>query len=206
MTNDTQKNPRKKRVRRDRREEILQEATNLFGTYGFRGTTLSSVAEAVELTEPGLLHYFPSKVHLLQGVLAYRDEQDGEKYSSLVDLKNVSLPEYFHLLEELVTQNEEIPGLVRLFTILVSESIRSDHPSHEYFVERYTRIRAVFAENLSNLDEIKIHPDAILDELVILVIAVMDGLQIKWVLDPKNIDMAKSFTLFSKIVVGYLEK
>ena len=62
----------KKRERRDRKEEILKEATKRFSTYGFRGTSLASIADAVGLTEPGLLHYFPSKVKLLQGVLAHR--------------------------------------------------------------------------------------------------------------------------------------
>ena len=206
MTNDTQKNPGKKRERRDRREEILQEATRCFGLYGFRGTTLASIAKAVGLSEPGLLHYFPSKVHLLQGVLAYRDEQDGEKYSSLVDLENVSLPEYFHLLEELVAQNEGIPGLVRLFTILVSESIRSDHPSHEYFVDRYSRARKILAGHFSTSGDIEISADIDLDELASLVLAMMDGLQIQWLLDPENVNMLKSFNLFSKIIVAYLEK
>jgi AcrR family transcriptional regulator len=206
MTNDTNANDRTKRVRRDRREEILQAASELFSVHGFRGTSLSSIAEAVDLTEPGLLHYFPSKVHLLQEVLAYLDEQDEEKYSSLFDPENVSLEEYFHLMEDLVTQNETKPGLVRLFTILVGESIRNDHPSHEYFVNRYSQTRAVFAELLLTLPELDIHSDVNLDDLVTLIIAVMDGMQTQWLLDPENVNMSQSFKLFSAIVVGYLTR
>jgi AcrR family transcriptional regulator len=203
MTNVTNDNSSKKRVRRDRREEILQAASDLFSTYGFRGTSLSSIAEAVDLTEPGLLHYFPSKVRLLQEVLAYRDEQDEEKYSSLVDPENLQIQEYFRLLEELVIQNEGIPDLVRLFTILVSESIRSDHPSHDYFVNRYKGTREAFTEQLSafNDPQIEINPD----ELAALIIAVMDGLQIQWLLDPENVKMSQTFKLFSRIMLAYLE-
>ena len=206
MTNDTQKNPEKKRERRDRREEILQEATKLFGHHGFRGTTLSSVARAVDLTEPGLLHYFPSKVHLLQGVLEYRDQQDREKRLKPINLENISLATPFELLEGLVAKNEAIPDLVRLFTVLVSESIRSDHPSHDYFKARYKQIRNEFAEGFSKLDEFKLVSDVDLDELASLILAVMDGLQIQWLLDPESVDMSKSFNLFSKIVLGYLNK
>jgi len=206
MTNDTNENGSKKRIRRDRREEILQEATKLFGLYGFRGTTLSSVARAVDLTEPGLLHYFPSKIHLLQGVLEYRDQQDREKRIKPIDLENISVAESFGLLEDLVAKNEAIPDLVRLFTVLVSESIRNDHPSHDYFSARYRQIRNEFAEGFSKLDELYLFSKAELDELASLILAVMDGLQIQWLLDPENVSMTKSFNLFSKIVLAYLEK
>lgn len=204
MTNDTSANDSPKRVRRDRREEILQAASELFSIHGFRGTSLSSIAEAVDLTEPGLLHYFPSKVHLLQGVLAYRDEQDEEKYSNLVNPENASIQEFFRLMDELVVQNEGIPDLVRLFTILVSESIRSDHPSHDYFVDRYNRVRETFVDLFSAFDEPEVDID--FDELATLVIAVMDGLQIQWLLDPENVSMSQTFNLFTEIIVGYLTR
>ena len=195
------------KVRRDRKEEILQEATKLFGVYGFRGTTLSSVAKAVGLTEPGLLHYYPSKVDLLQGVLEYRDKQDGEKYSTFIDPDNMYLLEFFETLEELTAQNEQIPGLIRLFTVLVGESIRKDHPSHDYFVNRYEQIRMIFTEYLSNLsDDEDIPSDINIGQLSSITVAVMDGLQIQWLLDPDNVNMSGSFNLFSKIMVEYLKR
>jgi len=204
MTNDTSATDGPKRVRRDRREEILQAASELFSIHGFRGTSLSSIAEAVDLTEPGLLHYFPSKVRLLQEVLAYRDEQDEEKYSNLVKPGNTSIQGFFRLMDDLVVQNEGIPDLVRLFTILVSESIRSDHPSHVFFVDRYNRVRETFVDLFSAFDEPEVDID--FDELATLVIAVMDGLQIQWLLDPENVSMSQTFILFTEIIVGYLTR
>ena len=206
MTNDTNEDGNKKRVRRDRREEILQAASDLFSIHGFRGTSLASVAKAVDLTEPGLLHYFPSKVHLLQGVLAYRDEQDKEKYTKRINPDDSGLNESFELLNILVSQNEAIPELVRLFTILVSESIWEDHPSHDYFVKRYSAVRQEFAELFTNLDDAKLPPDNDVDQLATLVIAVMDGLQIQWLLDPENVSMIQTFKIFSKMMAAYLQK
>ena len=144
MINDANDDLSKSRVRRDRREEILQAASDLFGVRGFRGTSLASIAEAVDLTEPGLLHYFPSKVNLLQSVLEYRDHQDEKKYTTLVQPDGLSLAQILEALGDLVAENEKRPGLVSLFTVLVGESIRVDHPSHDYFVRRYKRIRDVF--------------------------------------------------------------
>jgi AcrR family transcriptional regulator len=192
----------KKRVRRDRREEILQEATTLFGIHGFRGTTLSLVAEAVGLTEPGLLHYFPNKVNLLQSVLEYRDQQDEEKIIKMFQDDN---PPLFEGFKKLVAENEKKPELVRLFTVLVGESFRKEHPSHTYFVNRYTNAKKQSSEYLSNyLERRGLAPDCDIDQLAALILAVMDGLQIQWLLNPKEVSMFESFNLFSRILNKYL--
>lgn len=198
-------NTTKKRVRRDRTEEILNTATKLLAEYGFKGATLARVAEEVGLTEPGVLHYFPSKVHLLQGVLEYHEQKEIERYSEVVGNQKKRPAELLKLLEELVTENEKIPGLIQLFTVLVSESIRNNHPSHDYFVERYRHGRKMYIEQFFKLLETDIRSDVDLNELATLIMAVMDGLQIQWLLDPRNVDMVASFKLFSKIVVEYLE-
>ena len=204
-TNDAAKIT-KKRVRRNRTEEILKAATNLFGEYGFQGTTLSMIAEEVGLTEPGVLHYFPSKVHLLQVVLDSRDQKDLEKYAKLINVDKKDVAEIFKLLEDVVVQNEKIPGLIQMFTVLVSESLRTDHPSHNYFVDRYRGAREIYVNQFLKLHKAQTRSDVNLDELASLIMAVMDGLQIQWLLDPEKVNMVATFELFSKIVVGYLQK
>ncbi|HMN00951.1 MAG TPA: TetR/AcrR family transcriptional regulator, partial [Anaerolineales bacterium] len=107
---------RKKRVRRDHTEKILETATRLFSEHGYQGTTFSLLAEAVQLTEPGVLHYFPSKIHLLQGVLEYHEQKNAERYLSMLQAEKKNIPDLFSLLEDLVAENEKIPGLIQLFT------------------------------------------------------------------------------------------
>lgn len=197
----------KKRTRRDRKEEILQEATKLFSTYGFRGTTLSSVADAVGLTEPGLLHYFPNKVKLLQGVLEYREREDEKKYAAVIEPETVNLIGLMEALQDLVSENENIPEMIRLFTVLVGESIREDHPSHGFFVDRYVHVRQQLAGIIARLSETEqLEPDRDPDQLASIIIAVMDGLQIQWLLDPENVRMSESFNLLSKMIVDYFGK
>ena len=194
----------KKRTRRDRREQILEEATRLFSIYGFRGTSLSLVADAVGLTEPGLLHYFPSKVKLLQGVLEYRESKDAAKYAQMIDPENVDLARVMEALEDLVAENAQIPELIRLFTVLVGESIREDHPSHDFFVDRYARVRQEFTEVFARLSGTeRAMTDRDLSQLVPVIIAVMDGLQIQWLLDPESTDMPAAFELFSRMILDY---
>ena len=196
---------KKKRVRRDRTEEILENATRLFSEHGYQGTTFSLLAEAVQLTEPGVLHYFPSKIHLLQGVLEYHEQKNAERYLSMLQAEKKNIPDLFSLLEDLVAENEKIPGLIQLFTVLVSESIRSDHPAHSYFIDRYRRTREAYVNQFFGEIRENIRPEVDLNELTILILAVMDGLQIQWLLDSKKVDMVAVYRLFSKIIVEYLE-
>lgn len=196
----------KKRVRRDRTEEILAETTKLFSQYGFQGTTLSMISEAVGLTEAGVLHYFPSKVHLLQGVLEYRDQKDLEKYGVLLNAEKKNAAELFKLLKSVYAEDEKFPELIQLFIILVGESMHSEHPSHDFFVNRYRRGREIYAQQLSSLSQLKIRADVDLNELATLIMAVVDGLHIQWLLDPEKVDLAAHFDLFSRIIVGYLEE
>lgn len=183
----------------------MREASRLFAEHGFQGATLSMIAEAVGLTEPGVLHYFPNKVELLQGVLAYRDQKDAEKYADMLTAEKKNIGDMFEMLEDVYRENEKIPGLIQLFTVLVGESIYKDHPSHAFFEERYRHGRAIYIEQLAGLTQEPIPPDIDLTELATLIMAVMDGLHIQWLLDPQEVDLVGTYKLFARIVVGYFE-
>ena len=207
MTIDTNTTKTKKRVRRDRRKEILREATRLFGAYGYRGTSLAVIAEAVGLSEPGLLHYYPSKEELLQGVLEYRDLQGEEKYENLLQAGELQLTDVMEAIKGLVAENQTKETIVRLFTVLVGESVRADHPSHDYFVNRYKYARQRYIEVFTYFVESgQLKPNTNIEHLATFFIAMMDGLQIQWLLDPKNVNMADTFAAFLEIVVDSIKK
>ena len=192
-----------KRVRRDRKDEILEKATALFGEYGFQGATLARIAEATGLTEPGVLHYFPSKVHLLQGVLEYHDRKEVERYSGMLQKEKKSVFEILKLHEGVLIEEQKTPGLIQLFVVLVGESVRSDHPSHDFFVERYRRVREMYVEQFLRMNQPRFRRDVEPEKLATLILAVVDGLQIQWLLDPQKVDVPAAFELFSKMVAGY---
>ena len=67
-------------------------------------------------------------------------------------------------------------------------------------MNRYAKIREVFSEYFGSLKkEKKLSAGTDIDQLATLIIAMMDGLQIQWLLDPESVSMSKSFNLFSKI-------
>ncbi|MGH7271497.1 MAG: TetR/AcrR family transcriptional regulator, partial [Polyangiaceae bacterium] len=53
----------------DVRIATLSAAMRLFATHGFEGTAVQDIADAVGVTKPAVLHYFPSKEHVRQAVL-----------------------------------------------------------------------------------------------------------------------------------------
>lgn len=194
------KPPRRTQVERtrQRKAQIIREAVHFFGQNGYHGAKLADIAKAAGVTEPGLLHHFPSKAHLLMAVLAERDRIDRERFDpDLYDeTKSPLLP-----LQELAEYNETVPGLVQLFTVLVAESIDEQHPAHEFFRQRYQTIREQYIAVLSEAQvQGEIRNDIPAEDLVTMLFAMMDGLQVQWLYEPEHINMAHLFEQFLKLL------
>lgn len=191
--------PRRTQAERTRasREKITQAAIDFFARQGFRGTKLADIAKAAGLTEPGLLHHFPSKTHLLMEVLKERDRIDGERL-------HVTLQKNGNFLEasiELVEHNETVPGLVQLFTLLVAEGVSQDHPAHTFFIERYQRSRQNMVQGIIRAQQAnEVRSDIPAETLVVMIFAMMDGLQVQWLLEPEKINMSETFRVLMDLL------
>lgn len=181
------------------KSRIIKEANRLFGERGYRGTKLADIANAAGLTEPGLLHHYPSKEHLLINVLEERDRSDQQRFNELFAKKIES--NILDALKSLVEYNQSIPEMVRLFTVMVGESIDPDHPGHQFFINRYRFFRQQHIDLLKQAQkEGTIRSDIRVEDLGILVMALMDGLQIQWLLDLSQVDMKAVFSSFIQIL------
>ena len=56
----------------ERRAQVLREASRLFGSHGFNGTTTRDIAAAVGITEAALYRYYPSKEAMYAAILDER--------------------------------------------------------------------------------------------------------------------------------------
>jgi AcrR family transcriptional regulator len=175
-----------------RRAEIIEAAMTFFAHHGYRGASLAAIAQDVNITQPGLLHHFGSKRGLLLAVLEERDRRDRIDVDARHAEANV-----FEALKSLVAHNMDAREIVKLFTVLTAEAaVQEEHPAHVHFAERYAGITE---RTVEQLEQEKARGDLAPDtdsELVSrLLLAVMDGLQIQWLLDP-SVDMFRAFSAF----------
>nr|WP_184939911.1 TetR/AcrR family transcriptional regulator [Planomonospora venezuelensis] len=187
--------PRRGRKGERTRSRILDSATELFSRSGFHAVSLRDIAAHAGLTHAGLLHHFPGKDDLLIQVLSRRDEVDARVMSGP---DHEAGPE--ELLERVIDQvarNMRTPGLVGLYVKISGEAADPEHPAHDYFVQRYRRLRGQAAWLLSSLFSRVTpppghDPGAVAQQLI----ALIDGLQTQWLLEPEAVDMRASVVAF----------
>ncbi|CAH0289862.1 HTH-type transcriptional repressor AcnR [Arthrobacter sp. Bi83] len=167
----------------ERREQIVQTATDVFATEGFEGTALKRVAELVGVKEATLFHYFTGKQELLTAVLAERDRRGRELGSAGENGLAALVP--------VAERNRGAPGLTTLYAVASATANDPGHASHGYFQDRYARLVEELAADIGHKQQSgEVRSDVAAESLARLVIAAFDGLQLQWLYD-KNVDMAQ---------------
>ncbi|AXG81672.1 TetR/AcrR family transcriptional regulator [Streptomyces paludis] len=174
----------------NRRAEIIQAALEIISERGYRGTSIAAVAERAGLTQQGLLHHFPGKEALMVAVLEARDEWD------MASAATKGEPWPLETLARLVEYNADRPGVVQTFTVLAGDSVTEDHPAREFFEHRYAQVRASLVEVLRREYGDRLPGGLTPERAAPLLVAVMDGLQLQWLLDPGAVDMPTAFRDF----------
>lgn len=172
---------------RAKRAEIIDRATALFGEAGYRGVSLREIAARCAISHPGLLHHFATKEALLTAVLERRDEEDEERFIAQAG----GGVDQLRRVVALAAHNEQRRGIVELYAVLSAEATAADHPAHDFFVRRYrttiaTMTGAYAQAAVQGALHASVAPAIAARELV----ALMDGLQLQWLLDDGATRMA----------------
>ncbi|MDQ0792375.1 TetR/AcrR family transcriptional regulator [Streptomyces sp. B1I3] len=175
------------------RARILDSATELFSRSGFNAVSLRDIAAHAGLTHAGLLHHFPGKESLLIEVLGRRDRTDAqETFPGIVSpgTPEAGPAERLERVVGLIARNGRTPGLVSLYTKLSAEATDPAHPGHHYFKERYRILREELTVLVRALQAEVRSPVAADPEVVARqLLALMDGLQTQWLLEPEAVAM-----------------
>ena len=132
----------RKQTHDERLHQILGAATELIGQYGFYGTSLHQIADAVGMTNAGVLHYVRNKNELMTMVLESSYDEGNPVWMFLRDrlaaqtAASISSTHIPVLYRRTVEVNETRPDMVRLFSVLGAEALQPDHPAHDYFQRR----------------------------------------------------------------------
>lgn len=182
-----------------KREELLATALEVIAERGYNKATLRDLADAANLSITGLVHHFGTREGLLTAVLRRRDEADTrEYYAKPPETADAMIDN----LERLVSHNAAVPGLVRLYTNLAADAAEPEHPAHEYFEDRYQRSLRIGREMLAGLqDRGELRQDVDVDDLAVLLMAAVDGLQLLWQYNPE-IDMARCLSVLGPLLTG----
>jgi AcrR family transcriptional regulator len=170
------------------RRNILDAALEVFAQSGYRSGSLRDVALRVGMSEAGLLHHFPNKSALLAAVLERRDE----KARAIVNLAPDAGADLLSGLIALADYNASTPGVVELYCTVSAEATAPSHPAHQYFVDRYVSTRADVAQAFRTMAQRgQLKPGVEPESAARMTLAVMDGLQVQWLLDRTSVDMAR---------------
>lgn len=171
----------------ERRQQIVDAAAEVFSSAGYRKGSLRDVADKAGLSQAGVLHHFPSKEHLLQAVLSWRDGETAKRMGE-------PLPEGVDFLRGLVRTagyNATTRELVELHVIVSAEGASADHPLRDYFTGRYAYVLGHTREAFERAAASgQLRPGTDCASAARTLIALMDGLQIQWLLNPEGVDMA----------------
>nr|WP_264372747.1 MULTISPECIES: TetR/AcrR family transcriptional regulator [Streptomyces] len=182
-----------------RRDDILRIAMETFATRGYHNASLAEIAERSGLTQAGVLHHFRTKAGLLTGVLELRDKSDIEALGD-------GRPRGLGLLRHLVNTarlNAEREGIVRLYAVLSAESVTEGHPAQGYFRSRYAGLRELVVAALREAVEAgELAPALPVASVANGIIAVMDGLQVQWLLEPAAVDMVETTEQVITALIG----
>lgn len=171
------------------RELILETALEVITRKGYTATSLRDIAEEAGMTQAGLLHHFDTKENLLAEVLRKRDEVDRQHFSP-GDV--TQLP----LVIQIAHHNIEVPGLVQLYVSLQAAAVNPEHPCHDYFRDRDLLVHARITRDIEKRQKAgTFDPDADPRVIARMLLALSDGLQAEWAINPA-VDLAGTLDAF----------
>lgn len=176
----------------ERRREIVDAAIDVFGRQGYRQGSLRDVADAVGLSVQGVLHHFATKEALLAAALEQRNAVRSARIDTTRETKGVVA-----MMRMLLAENLEHPGLMRLYVTLSAEATDPEHPSRDYFLERYRQTHELcvnsFTEDVAaGRAPAGLDPDTAASGLV----AITDGLQLQYLLRPE-MDLLQTYDILT---------
>jgi AcrR family transcriptional regulator len=174
------------------RARILSAAVAEFAVSGYRGASLGSIASRAGMSQSGLLHHFPSKELLLAAVI---DVRTSDHMGVYLDAKaeDPDLGFMTGMVRLMARGARDLP-LTRLFTVVIAEATSPDHPAHQWAIDRYEGITQTVVDAFREAQERELlRRDFDARATASTLLAVMDGLQLRYLLTPDDLRIDEAF-------------
>ena len=147
------------------------------------------IAEEAGISEPGLIHHFPTKPALLLEALDYHHMRT---FSQAMTAEAASFAEH---LVNLAAGHERDPRFIRFLLVLGAEAIDPAHPAHEWYVTRYERVRIGMERQFAADQGARLlRADVDTALLARQTMAMMDGLELQFLLSSGEVDVVTPLT------------
>ena len=183
-----------------KRAEILDTALAVIDEHGYTGATVKQLADAVGLSQNGLLHYFGSKDTLFLEIVRRHEEDVAEQVDPEHADFAANLPER---ILNAASDSIAKPGMSTLMLNMATAASEGTHPAHDYMRSRYEVMREITTSVLTVLQSRGQFPaDGDPAAAAALIASALDGLQMQWLYDPR-IDVEGHLTyLLTALGVG----
>lgn len=176
-----------------KRAEIIDTALELIGSAGYDKMTIPELANAVGLSQPGLIHYFGTKDQLFVEILRERDARTERSAGGVFTPSRIAL------------DNQSVPGLIELYTHVMVESSAASHVGHEFTRARYERARREIADTIRQAQAAgTVDPALDPAKTAAVLFGAWDGLQIQWMHD-RSIDIPAHLDYLWRTLIGVRE-
>jgi len=187
---------------RQRREIILDAAFEHFAEYGYHGASMREIASLTGVTHAGLRYHYPTKDDLLLAVLERRSHQGDEFFAGTFvseqspEQGSADPDDVWNAIGRFVDYllfSFQRKGMVQLFTTQAIAASDPDYPAHEFYKKRYDSMRADFRGALAVIQQAGVLPaDLDIDAAASEIIALTEGLQIQWLLQPAQVNYVRT--------------
>lgn len=175
-----------------RREEILTAALEVVNRVGYSGTTVRELADAVGLSRSGLLHHFGTKDDLFVEILRRSDAFDVDHFAGERGVAAQRTADLEAAFLRVVRHHGDVPGLIALYIRNAALASERNHPDHEFHRSRARYAHRITSDAFANLQRRgAVSADVAPEVLATLVLALQDGLRMRWLFDAE-VDMPEA--------------
>jgi AcrR family transcriptional regulator len=169
--------------------DITEAALALVIERGHSAVTTADVAERAGLTEATVLYHFPTKDHIFVAVLSRNEANDND-----AQVPDITGDDPGPMIGRQAAINVSHANTLRLFVAMAAEACNPTHPAHAWFLKHHGEARRIFADILRQQQDAGLaHPDIEAERFSRQMVAIWDGLQSQWLIDP-SFDLAEEVT------------
>lgn len=182
-----------------RRQQIIDQALDVFNELGSDRTSLRSIADALGVTHPVLRHHFGSRERLFLEVLRQADVRGREKLAAEAEAEaDTSAAGFASAIAQVVMGQ---PGLMPLYVTMIARALeRENADSRPFFAERFRDMRREVVAILQEGQESGVVRDDIpVESAAAVIVAISDGLSTQWLIDP-DVDFSEAMRLVDQLL------